>query len=1801
MAGSKPVSGADVAVPTTPITRPQLRWLIEMHMQSSFPLFLTNDPETTARLSAGPELVSTVDVAPPILPAGQDWYTEIPKDTPQVWLKLDQPAGSTSYTNSGSIGGSAALEAGLTAPMEIDVTSAIKSSLFFAKQFTFNATFDGIPIYTMATVGLDVSLNHTVMFWVRIPLRDIGSGTLLSYETTGGTGTDLVIEVLSTGLLRVTYGTGATGQFSGSLFICDGLWHLVSLVTEVAGGNTVLCTLYVDGVQVGLKLFSMTMVKVNGALKFGTWPATFDDVLWYFGKLTLARIQALYAMAYIHGALEPTQTTWIAAVLNDNPTAWYRLHDDPTAKVLNDVVGDIDPGPMDWKNAVLADAPQVWYRLGETGSPTKFSNAGSLVGAADLTRTTTGDVADVGALAADIDGCRRWAAGGVSNVTLTTSSQLVIWNDVTIEMWLLWPLSGYSAIEVFRLDTNPATNTFMRVMCNASGGLEWRFCDNIHAEFVLLATAAPTVKRWRHHVFTFDNLGATARMTAYIDGVQVAQGTTAFTLPPLTACKIILTGGPTANSVDEVVVYDAKILSLARIQAHFQAGRGGALTMLSQTWGPNGGSSVIGALQGDEDQAWSTPIMTYPVANIDFQSIVSTTACKPFVSGLSVECWVRSTGRPTSSVLVYMYNNAGATEFIGLQFAASGSISILTHSWAGTNISDTLVYDNKWHHIVGTIRLVGGSWLAELYLDGVIKATANTTTTAISGTGGFTRLFITRQAAQITYQLDEIVFYTTPLTAEDVSLHYQAGIWMVQRMYQSRVRTGTRLQFSTPTETGGVLTTQNLSFELMNGDGYWNSWYSKETRGKMIFLHLYDEFTGELSMNLFVGQIVAWSYALDVVEVAVDSISGQKFLSAVPAFPITQAIAPTSQAVGAAAPIGMGVTDLLPGLPVKSRVEFIDPEEYDYLFCRGNFGIAFVYVNGTKSIDRLWWKTIPRQYRVGGQYCTAIRFTPELTETAFVPGSLVSAVGQRSYPDVDDFAQYEWKWTLDFVEDLTGLTATTSSVIPNPLTTANLCTGPSEISLSAVQLNGLPDQYIVTEVAAQAGQVFTVELWLNPGTEGNPTIKDPLISFAWDSSFSSAEVPSWSLYLDAALDAVQFSVRTGSNTEVIDGGIPIDRNVWQYLVFVRTANNILMMFKNGVFVNSVPATSIVYRGGEQYWFWKRPTSFAGGFIGYNGQHGFTRVSTTQRDLRYVQKAYRFMYRNFVELLREIIENDLDDIVDEESFDAACQVVFDIPTANAKQLNCDGYVTQATDARSVIEALSRLRDFRLIRNADGAVAIEIVHPGAVRQMTLTGGMPENNVIQINKLVRFSLSEAIRLLPIAYRQDRDDQGGLKYRFPTFAEILPVGGVGQPMELPFVYTHKTADIIRDFISKRLRLRDDVVNLTANHETRLVRSGHVLHLNMPTLVNYNSDVEVLQSGNSGPENELLLARYDESVFTYEALPKLPVDTTPRDIVLPAKYPIMIANTVGAGVPSSALGTSSPANPAVNGLTGAFTWDILIGDVEELLPTEYTFYGQYFGPPNTDLWTPIGSLDPLECVSTYSDGMSLAASTTPPGNPRVFWCKFPSPAKAFSNIGAVVIKIMGFWTSSGGTLIPSPGDKLTFVMPSFLSAPGGVRADFMPSYTPATTQGSGVLWTMYGVTPYYVGVPVYPVNLEPIGGEYPEMTWDQAVNTMGGVFGYQLTRVDYISKWIYPKIDYHPYLGNVKIWRSGTSPVFPDANTRPYKVCGPQLLGIEDGGFPDTTDIPLPRYYYYFCRVYDALGREIGKYGPVSVYVRKA
>ena len=713
-----------------------------------------------------------------------------------------------------------------------------------------------------------------------------------------------------------------------------------------------------------------------------------------------------------------------------------------------------------------------------------------------------------------------------------------------------------------------------------------------------------------------------------------------------------------------------------------------------------------------------------------------------------------------------------------------------------------------------------------------------------------------------THQLD-----ASPLRVSTEDLYPGGALGSVlfeRRLLENQVE----LKTSLVDEMNNMQRIESIQFEIDNSDGSLNLFFTREMRGKKVSVHLYDKNTGELTQNVFAGEITAFTFSLHKVSILATSLDVALLRETVPKAKVTLDVFPTAQEVGTYIPYGMGIGLHIPSRYVKAWVGTGDPDHYDYAFMSGNCGFVRIWRGDRVITDATSYERLHKTYMKNGRFLTAIRFRNSQDDP-------ITADVQRIYPDVDDQVLAEWKWDLGIDSDVTtGLTA----VYYGNMSDSDRCAGPTGYGVGAINFNGVDAADIVTVPGidfALQNATFEFDVYID-ADDHNPSsivIVGPLSNVAY-----TVDGYGWWVLFDDNVAGPRLSLYVRTSDGVVRGNYcSISFSTW-HRITVRLTEGTYRITKDEDITNqgtvSVPGECITYlTKGEASQTQKRIRLGGRGVSQqFQGKIGWLRVSGMYRPDDYIKASTRLMHRNVMQLIRETVEQigtvTINDGTGDYCWDNAVSDIEDVETGS---LHCDGYVTEETEVQEVLKALCLFRDIRLWRNSSGQLEAAVSKTVAATSATFGVGDQYNNIIGDISRTRLSTAEATSILPIEYRPRRGSEGSLDgYYLTTEGTVLPVGAIADPLQLAFVWDRTTADIIRSFRCKRMKTRDEQLSITVGHEGRLLAPGNKVAINIPAHGISGGEYQVAAMANRITEFGLDLVPYaaDDYVYVSQALP---------------------------------------------------------------------------------------------------------------------------------------------------------------------------------------------------------------------------------------------------------------------------------------------------------------------------------------------
>jgi len=522
------------------------------------------------------------------------------------------------------------------------------------------------------------------------------------------------------------------------------------------------------------------------------------------------------------------------AVLNANPTAYYRL-DDPsgTTAATNEV-------PVNDLTTVNPPAAEINTTLGAAGpgsgaTATGFNGTSSYI---------------------PMDGAWCTAPATSSCIPVTGSNRIVTSSTTSLGFSVWFNTSTASGVLLGLTSILPGSCTTGCSAVNATPIMWITSTGHLEGAGSLTSTAVVDDGKWHQAVLI-------PGQALYIDGTKVASGTTAFVTPAGTYALLgtgIVPSGATGNweffngSLADFAVYQNELPGAGTVAAQYAAETKpaaelsgvtspGGRTEMSATYDTvndrvtsltdaHGGtwdysSPVTQSLSAGYDDAvlasgpedfWPLNDTSGPLAHDLVGGAATAAVQRPPATYSNVTLGAEGptgfadgpaasfsgSGSQVSVPGGYFAGTAGAGESAELWFSATKAGTLLsTGSGTGGNpptlwlnssgcVEGTVdgvllngstacasaIGDGKWHQVVFTLSAVGTNstgtasiQTATLYVDGKVLA-ANTVTPAAVSAAGYTAVIGNGSDGDFTGSIADVSLYTTVLSATDVTAHY---------------------------------------------------------------------------------------------------------------------------------------------------------------------------------------------------------------------------------------------------------------------------------------------------------------------------------------------------------------------------------------------------------------------------------------------------------------------------------------------------------------------------------------------------------------------------------------------------------------------------------------------------------------------------------------------------------------------------------------------------------------------------------------------------------------------------------------------------------------------------------------------------------------------------------------------------------------------------------------------------------------------------------------------------------------------
>ena len=245
-------------------------------------------------------------------------------------------------------------------------------------------------------------------------------------------------------------------------------------------------------------------------------------------------------------------------------------------------------------------------------------------------------------------------------------------------------------------------------------------------------------------------------------------------------------------------------------------------------------------------------------------------------------------------------------------------------------------------------------------------------------------------------------------------------------------------------------------------------------------------------------------------------------------------------------------------------------------------------------------------------------------------------------------------------------------------------------------------------------------------------------------------------------------------------------------------------------------------------------------------------------------------RNFVVNVREFLSNTvwgLNELVDWRSFEEAEDQII-----TWGDYYMDGHVSDQRAARDILNDMLMACRAKLKMNEDGAWQIALdVQPSTVKAYLGSGDGYWENITEITNYSTTSTDNALKKIIVKYRYD---EWKSEYEY-QYSRLNFDFGEETEIELPFVRSHTTADIIVCYLRKRAYYRDKSLEVKAMDLVQNlydVDDMDLVNLDIPLLL-VDSDYRVRSVSKDANEIVLDLVSHNSDIYVYTAADPLNID----------------------------------------------------------------------------------------------------------------------------------------------------------------------------------------------------------------------------------------------------------------------------------------------------------------------------------------
>jgi hypothetical protein len=437
--------------------------------------------------------------------------------------------------------------------------------------------------------------------------------------------------------------------------------------------------------------------------------------------------------------------------------------------------------------------PVAQWNFDEGSGTTAYDNVGTNSGA--LTNSPTWQTSPSNCVSGNclnFDGSSSYVSAGNSTIFNFSKS-----NPFTINTWIKHT-SSVSENHIVSRHSLGTNGGYLMLLLDSGGATQTLYLDIINstANQYAVTYAMDYRDQWHNVVGVYDGSGNRSGMKLYVDGINVATGTSTTIANEITLADSPLVFGKAAYSngfyykglIDDVRIYDYA-LTENQVKQHYNAGLN-RLGLVSQ-WGMDEGSGLTvydsqstnnGTLTcagtGCSNPVWQTSSSCVSGNCLSFTGTTGTAGPGSYtsvansnsVTYATLEAWVYPTQVSNDQMfLTNASDNANYLRIVSNKSFVSFNISGTQKTLAGT----TILSNNKWYHLVATYD---GS-IVKLYVNGIQETNTLAQTGTLTFPSGTINIGIwaTSDVRSFIGYLDDVRVYNRALSTDEIANQYKDG------------------------------------------------------------------------------------------------------------------------------------------------------------------------------------------------------------------------------------------------------------------------------------------------------------------------------------------------------------------------------------------------------------------------------------------------------------------------------------------------------------------------------------------------------------------------------------------------------------------------------------------------------------------------------------------------------------------------------------------------------------------------------------------------------------------------------------------------------------------------------------------------------------------------------------------------------------------------------------------------------------------------------------------------------------------